>query len=89
MGTIIFGISRLASQFLGSYLLLRFPRRQLFVASAGMTGLGMGLLGLANISDAIKVRALPLISVMVAAIGYQFGLSPIVWSYAGNKKIVY
>ena len=54
-----------------------------------MTGLGMGLLGLANISDAIKVRALPLISVMVAAIGYQFGLSPIVWSYAGNKKRVY
>ena len=59
------------------------------MASAGMTGLGMGLLGLANISDAIKVRALPLISVMVAAIGYQFGLSPIVWSYAGNKKRVY
>ena len=29
----------------------------------------MGLLGLANISDVIKVRALPLISVMVAAIG--------------------
>ena len=57
--------------------------------SAGVTGLGMGLLGLANILDGIQaIRYLPLISVMVAAIGYQFGLSPIVWSYAGNKKLV-
>ena len=28
--------------------------------------------------------ALPLISVMLAAIGYQLGLSPIAWSYSGK-----
>ena len=30
------------------------------------------------------IGALPLIAAMLAAIGYQFGLSPITWSYAGN-----
>ena len=28
--------------------------------------------------------ALPLIGAMLAAIGYQFGLSPIAWSYSGK-----
>ena len=55
-----------------------------------MTGLGMGLLGLANSDLGLNeenhiLRLLPLISVMMAAIGYQFGMSPIVWSYAGTN----
>jgi hypothetical protein len=64
-----------------------------------MTGLGMGLLGLANSNlagfgqmthegdtEALKnfKGALPLISVLLSAVGYQFGLSTITWSYAGN-----
>ena len=60
------------------------------MASAAMTGLGMGLLGLANSDLGLNeenhiLRVLPLISVMMAAIGYQFGMSPIVWSYAGTN----
>ncbi len=102
LGTIIFGLTRFAAQFLGSYLLLKFQRRHMFITSALMTGLGMVLLGVASmpmtsgisnstptVNDAAEPRseitgALPLISVMLAAIGYQSGLSPITWSYLGK-----
>ena len=33
--------------------------------------------------------ALPLIGAMLAAIGYQFGLSPIAWSYSGKFHKTY
>ena len=33
--------------------------------------------------------ALPLIGAMLAAIGYQFGLSPIAWSYSGKFHKMY
>jgi len=95
LGTIIFGATRLASQLLGSYLLLRFRRRHLFVASASMTALGMGLLALVNTlknddteNSSTIIGALPLVAINIAAIGYQFGISPISWSYAGMRKIV-
>ena len=94
LGTIIFGITRLASHFIGSYMLLRFKRRHLFISSAMVTGLGMTLLGFTN-SPYIQVDsnnenlqgfigALPLISIMIATIGYAYGISPITWSYAGT-----
>lgn len=87
-------MARVAAQLLGAYLLLRFRRKILFVTSAAITGLGMALLALStsqllagseeNSSLQAFVGALPLTSVLLAALGYQFGLSPITWSYAGT-----
>ena len=95
LGTIIFGITRLASHFMGSYMLLRFKRRHLFISSAFVTGIGMTLLGFTNSQFIQEVEttnknlqgfigALPLISIMIATIGYAYGISPITWSYAGT-----
>ncbi len=66
----------------------------MFIFSALLTGLGMILLGVASmpqndermsLEDAKNwTGALPLISVILAAVGYQIGLSPITWSYLGN-----
>ena len=41
-------MTRVASQILGSFLLLKFKRRALFVTSAVITGLGMALFALAT-----------------------------------------
>ena len=41
-------MTRVASQILGSFLLLKFKRRALFVTSAIITGLGMALFALAT-----------------------------------------
>ena len=48
LGTIIFGITRLAAHFLGSFMLLRFKRKHLFISSALITGIGMTCLGFTN-----------------------------------------
>ena len=53
LGTIIFSMTRVASQVLGSFLLLKFKRRALFVSSAVITGLGMTLFAIAT-SDLLQ-----------------------------------
>jgi len=86
--TILFGLIRLCSCFLGSYLIKRVPRRPLFIVSSLSVSLGMGLLGTAayfNTEDGTSALGfLPLISVMVVAVGYQAGLGPIPWSYTSE-----
>ena len=89
VGTIIFGLTRLAAHFLGSFMLLRFKRKHLFICSALITGLGMTCLGFTDYTtdnENLKefLGALPLISIVIATIGYQFGISPITWSYAAE-----
>ena len=48
LGTIIFSMTRVASQVLGIFLLLKFKRKAVFVTSAVITGLGMALFALAT-----------------------------------------
>ena len=46
-------MTRVASQILGSFLLLKFKRRALFVSSAVITGLGMAVFAIAT-SDLLQ-----------------------------------
>ena len=88
--TIIYGVVRLLSTFIGGGLLRRFPRRPLLVCSSLCVALGMALLGFSNYLShdtqevSILVELLPLIAVNLVAVSYQLGLGPIGWAYIGE-----
>ena len=58
LGTIIFSMTRVASQVLGIFLLLKFKRKAVFVTSAVITGLGMALFALATSDLLLKPAVL-------------------------------
>ena len=90
--TIIYGILRLLSTFMGALLLRRFARRPLLISTSLFVALGMALLGATSYLSKDRsedevvegfIGYLPLISVNIVAISYQLGLGPISWSYTG------
>jgi len=88
--TIIYGLVRLVACFVGSWFVKKFKRRLLFVISSLSVASGFVLLGLSvyllegDGEKSAVLDVLPLLSVIIIAIGYQCGLGPIPWSYTAE-----